>query len=496
MINLEDVFKKSGLPTYTFVQPLEYNNLLVSLRTKGRGLVVEGPSGIGKTTCIIKILEDTGLNKRACVLSGRNKGDIEIIRILPETTSIGLVIIDDFHRLDDATKSDIANLIKHFADKENPNEKIVIIGINKAGDSLLHFAHDLTGRIDTIRFEANPEEKLIELIRKGEERLNIQINIADDIVKEAQGSFHLTQMLCHETCIYSGILNEQKEKKSVETSIEVVKQKTFDDLATTFLAKARKFATGPRLRREGRAPYFYLLYWLATNDDWSLQIDDMLTKYSDHKDSIGQIVDKDYLSNFLDSNPDLSDVIHFDSRTKVLGIEDPKFVYFIHNIIWSKFSRQVGYPQLSFPSLYDFALSFAGSDRILAEGLYDKLTAKELHVFYDKNEQHRILATNIEDYLGPIYKSESQFVIAILGPDYPKKIWTKFESEQFKDRFGQHAVIPVWLSTAPAGIFDETSRIGGLSIDINADIDSQLGLIADILSKRIEEERYKNSPPK
>jgi hypothetical protein len=47
---LEDVFKINGVPTYTFVEPKEYNHLLMSLRAAGRRVVVEGPSGIGKTT--------------------------------------------------------------------------------------------------------------------------------------------------------------------------------------------------------------------------------------------------------------------------------------------------------------------------------------------------------------------------------------------------------------------------------------------------------------
>ena len=35
---LEDVFKRSGLPTYTFVEPAEYNHLKIALRTPGRGV--------------------------------------------------------------------------------------------------------------------------------------------------------------------------------------------------------------------------------------------------------------------------------------------------------------------------------------------------------------------------------------------------------------------------------------------------------------------------
>jgi hypothetical protein len=45
MKNLEEVFKRSGVPTYTFVQPQEYNSLLVSIRTRGRGTIVEGAFG-------------------------------------------------------------------------------------------------------------------------------------------------------------------------------------------------------------------------------------------------------------------------------------------------------------------------------------------------------------------------------------------------------------------------------------------------------------------
>ena len=49
---LEEVFKNSGVPTYTFVEPKRYPHILLSLRTPGRCLVTEGPSGIGKTTAI------------------------------------------------------------------------------------------------------------------------------------------------------------------------------------------------------------------------------------------------------------------------------------------------------------------------------------------------------------------------------------------------------------------------------------------------------------
>ena len=37
-----------------------------------------------------------------------------------------------------------------------------------------------------------------------------------------------------------------------------------------------------------------------------------------------------------------------------------------------------------------------------------------------ENEQRRILAQDVEEYFRPIYQSEAQFVVVLLGRDYPK----------------------------------------------------------------------------
>ena len=59
---LEEVFKTNGVPTHTFVEPVEYRDLLLNLRTPGRGLVIEGPSGIGKTTAVETALKQLGIS--------------------------------------------------------------------------------------------------------------------------------------------------------------------------------------------------------------------------------------------------------------------------------------------------------------------------------------------------------------------------------------------------------------------------------------------------
>lgn len=491
MRRLEEVFKRSGLPTYTFVEPAEYKALLVSIRTPGRGTIVEGPSGIGKTTSVLRIVDAIRSQAPVTKLSGRNPDDYDLIAALPEMKDIGLVLIDDFHRLPDETKFLLADYIKLLADREDQGSKIVIVGINKAGQSLINYASDLTGRIDTISFEANPEEKVQELVELGEQALNIRINIKSDIVQESQGSFHLAQMLCHECCIEAGILEETEKTRETASSMEVIRERVLSDLSKTFFNKARLFATGPRLRKEGRAPYFYLLRWLASGKEWTLNVSDAIKKNPEHRGSVGQIVDKGYLADHIAKNPDLQDVIHFEVSTTELSIEDPKFFYYVKNLLWSKFCEQVGYRSVEFDSRYDYAISFAGADRDVAEGLSKFLAERELSVFYDVNEQHRILAANVEDYLAPIYRSEASFIVVLLGPEYPKRVWTKFESEQFKERFGQNAVVPIWFTDAPPGMFDETTKYGGVTLDRAKPLHEEVERIGTLLCKKIEE--YKES---
>jgi hypothetical protein len=486
---LEEVFKTSGIPTYTFVRPQEYERMIVGLRTPGRGLVIEGPSGIGKTTGVLTALREMNLSDRTLTLSARKRDDRALIEEIPMMTGVGTVLIDDFHRLDATTKQLIADHMKALADEERTDSKLVLVGINKAGDSLIKFASDLNNRVDTISLETNSEERISELIGLGEAALNMSLNTRAEIIRDSHGSFHIAQMLCRETCIIASLLEAAESRVELAVSLEVVRERVLTELGRVLFEPARHFASGPKLRREGRAPYLHMLRWLAESDEWSIQLDQALAQRPEHRGSVGQVVDKHFIDNFMAGAPELDDFFHYAPETRTLSIEDPKLIYYLKNLIWNKFARQVGYLSTTFDARYDFALSFAGADRDIAQQLNDLLTEGEVNVFYDRNEQHRILAANVEDYLAPIYRSEAEFVIAILGLEYPKRIWTKFESEQFRNRFGDGSVIPVWFSDVPQGRFDETTRVGGFTIDRAIPIEPQLEELRRLLLLRLSEAR-------
>lgn len=493
MAYLEEVFRLSGVPTVTFVQPERYQEILVSVRTPGRCLVLEGPSGIGKTTTITKILADLGMSRKATLLSARRPSDVELIDTLPDFGKIGTVIVDDFHRLGDGTKVKLSDFMKILADSGDEESKLILIGINKAGHQLVKFAHDLGLRIDIFRLEVNPFERLEKVIELGEAALNVHFQNKREISELAQGSFQLVQLLCHKICLLDGVTESRVDRTDIHTSINVALEAVMIDLSRQFKDAAITFARGSRLRKEGRAPYLHILRWLSEADEWSLDLSEAMAAHPKLKGSISQVIDKGWLQALL-NDPEKTEILqpyfHFEPSTCVLSVEDPKLIFFLKNTIWRVFTKQVGYRGDHFATRYDFALSFSGADRELALKICEDLTEREIAVFYDENEQHRIISQNVEDYLAPIYRSEAAYIIVLQSPSYPTRIWTKFESDNFRERFGRNEVIPIRFANVVPGFFTEDAKYGGIAFDPTLDFELQVKKIVGILCSRLAEDRF------
>ena len=486
---LEQVFKVSGAPTHTFVEPQRYPELLSNLRTPGRGLVIEGPSGIGKTTAIRKALASVGLGNKTTELSARRQADREYIEVLPEASGAGIVLVDDFHKLPPQTKSALADYLKILADAESLTDKVIVLGINQAGKTLIDFAPDLVNRIDVIRFETEPHEKVETLLRKGEYALNIRLNVLSDIAAAANGSFYVAQMLAREVCLAANVTTKQECTIITDTSFEAIRASVWDRLALVFSDRTKRFCEGSRLRKVGRAPYLHILWWLATCDSWTLDLRDAIRKFPSLRGSVSQVLDKGFLRNLVEENSQIRDVLHYDDVSQQLSIEDPQYVFFLRGVPWRQFARDIGFVSVEFERRYDFALSFAGADRDVAETLFEQLSASEVEVFYDKNEEHRILATDIEEYLRPIYQSEAQYVVAIMGPEYPGRIWTRFESEAFKQRLKDGAVVPVSFVDSKPTTFDPTQNLGCVVLDRSIGLEDQVRQLSTTLLKKLEESK-------
>jgi hypothetical protein len=487
---VEEVFKVSGVPTYTFVQPPRYAHMKVAIRTPGRCVVIEGPSGIGKTSSVMQILDELKLADEVTFLTSRDPKHVEYIEALPDLGDIGVVIVDDFHRLNDAVKGRITDFMKVLADRGDEKSKLILIGINKAGDRLVQYGSDVGLRIDVFKLEQNPPDLVERLIEQGEQALNIKIEDKAKICEICHGSFQIAQLLCNSICIEASVTETAASLCTVKNTVDDVLDDVLTSLRRIFHNACIEFAQGSKLRREGRAPYLHILKWLVDSEDWSVDLRRATKDNPAHRGSVGQVVSKGYLETLMrDKANILDEFFHYQPETSVFTVEDPKLVFYLRSINWKSFVREVGFPTSEFPGKYDIALSFAGADRDHAKSLFDLLAEREVSVFYDENEQHRIIAEKVEDYLRPIYRSEAAYVVPLLSPEYPKKIWTKFESEQFKNRFGQRGVIPIRYKTAQDGFFSDASDYGSLSFDPAGDVASQLGSIAETICARLQEDR-------
>lgn len=484
---VEEVFKVSGVPTHTFVRPSAFDRLKVALRTPGRGVIIEGPSGIGKSTAVTKVLEELDLGSKVELLRARDPVDAEYIAMLPTFNSIGTVVIDDFHRLEESTKAAIADLLKVTADTEDSRRKLVIVGINEAGRSLIESAPDLANRVEVIRFEIEPNAKIAELVRADEDALNVDIEARQHIIDNARGSFYIAQLLCWDACVDAGVLERSEDRTTITTSYASVQRRVVARQKERFGDAVKAFARGTKFRPSGRAPYLHILRWLAESDSWSVDIIEEMRKHPTEKASVQVVHDRGYLASLCEQ-PAIAKLLHFDSDTDVLSVEDPMLVYYLRSIAWSDFIREVGFTKVDYDQNYDVALSFAGEDRAFAEHLRDALEDLGHAVFYDMAEQHRILGEDVEAYLAPIYESGSRFVVVVLGEMYGRKRWTLFESEKYVDRIEQGQVLPIWSSKVPPTPTDEMRKRGGLVYDPDGDLRTQAIKHAEVISKKLAEQ--------
>jgi len=120
------------------------------------------------------------------------------------------------------------------------------------------------------------------------------------------------------------------------------------------------------------------------------------------------------------------------------------------------------------PFRFDFALSFAGSNRGLARKIRGLLKAEGFTVFYDEDYEHEMIGVDASLYLREVYTRQSRFCIVLISREYDRRQWTQLERESIQSRelIGERGILipvkvedysPEWLP--PTRIyFDLTNR--------------------------------------
>jgi hypothetical protein len=342
---IEDIFRVGGTPEVTYVEPSQHRDITRFLRVLGKGLLVQGPSGVGKTTAVRKVLTGTEhqwLNARS------SKGRAAISRIAEGEAIAGHLVIDELHRLDESQTRGVADLVKSLLDEDPPTAKVTLLGVPDARQSLFIGGSNLTGRVDIVTLGRQPDAKVDELIRKGEKAANVRFSTRDDLVAAARGSFMVAQQLCLAACMEAGIEHVPPTPANVATSAHGAIVRVLLAIRAGVDALLIKLAASdPRGSAAPRGVCFALLWLLSKSQECSVALSDVAVQVPELEGAI-QALGPGELAN-REASVALRDRLYF--GTDVVSVEDPQLCFYLRHLHhidgWNDLATRAGLYHIS-----------------------------------------------------------------------------------------------------------------------------------------------------
>jgi TIR domain len=346
--HLNDVFVKSGFPSVTYVEREDFGLLKLALTQPGRGVVIEGPSGVGKTTALKKAIaeiksdssEQSGAAKigTLVILSARNPEHCARLETLWDWHN-GTVIIDDFHRLGSSLCEKIADYLKFLADTEPRSKKLVIIGIPQTGQMLVDISFDVATRIDVFKLGQVKDRLVRNMIEKGERALNIRFDRKVDIVLAASGSLNIAQFLCFNICQREHVIRTQDLLSLISCNIDDAISSVMGDLSRRFGACIERFAAMGGRRDK---TCLELLEELAHNKDGFVALPTLKGIRPELAHGIERFIRGKWMSKLYSENSDYKNFLFFNQTAQALVVDDPQLTFYLKKINYPMLAKKAG----------------------------------------------------------------------------------------------------------------------------------------------------------
>lgn len=470
--SLAEVFKTVGLPHYTYVKPSYYGEIRADIEQPGKHLLIEGPSGIGKTCVVYKVFEELSWQDSSnyeYVSCRDNDADPKIEAFFDAGSSgtpprTPVIVIDDFHLLTTARRAELGSKLKRLSDRafeQAAPPKAILIGIPTAGTSLLSDAYDLGPRMGSYRFTRAKDTEIDRVISEGESALNILFEDREILLGESSGNFWLAQYVCNKVCATQEVFEKQTETKILTFDLLGIRQRLMTELSQRFMTTAQTFAKGKKWRPGGNKPYLEVLIALS-------KIPESVVTY----DKILNIVPERRKPGIKAIRPRISEAIRDESKGIDLrkqlafdpdsgfSIEDPLFRYFLSNLNITDLYKALGIEEAGVEEsrlyAYDIGFSFAGETRRIVEAINSTLKSEDVVTFYDFDQQAFLLALDLEESLERIYSQSCRYYLVFLDKYYKEKVWTKYERDILTRSGRKEHIIPV--------VLDEIGEHGAVGI--------------------------------
>lgn len=130
-----------------------------------------------------------------------------------------VLFVDDFHTVPTDMKRTVASQIKAAAER---HVKVCLAEVSHMADQPIESLPDLFGRVERIEFEYWSNNDLVEIARRGFERLNVTVNDSAlfALADEAAGSPQLMQRLCLDLCQELGVLEQREVPERFQVRLE------------------------------------------------------------------------------------------------------------------------------------------------------------------------------------------------------------------------------------------------------------------------------------
>ncbi|WP_256788596.1 TIR domain-containing protein [Frankia sp. AvcI1] len=335
-----EVFQPTGIPEITFVQPKRFVAFGMALRQPGLSIVLEGPSGVGKTTFLRHAIEqDAARLKEPRIFSARVEKDrAEIDAMIGGAGHTGIVAIDDYHRLSANEQGRVVDYLKHLADSGDRTRKLVVVGIPDTARSLVKVSFDVANRIRAFRPGRATDDQINELIDKGERALNISFDDRSAIVRAAAGSLITAQALCWHLLGLARIEETVPEHITIRTDVREARIQVAEELELKYQDAVESFVALDGL---AETVCIDLLLGLARSPDGILGLDE----HAGTQISAARKVDKVFAKRVgaaMSQNETITRILYHDAVRRRLIADDPQFMFYIRQLDRKQLLRDAG----------------------------------------------------------------------------------------------------------------------------------------------------------
>jgi hypothetical protein len=340
-LSIDDVFTRNGVPDETYVEPEQADEIRRLLARWGRALVLEGPTQIGKTTALTKLLPADVPCKR---LDMYDDEDREVLPgFLKKGAIKGHLVVENAHHLDDATLSRVARLLRVLSDTKPAESKVTLLGISNVRARLEQLQPDLAGRFDPLGMNHQPKPRLRQLVQQGERAANLRFDHAEEIVAASRGSFRLAQELCYQCARVAGIdrVNPGPPRPVAtlpdDVRVREVARLTLDGV---FEDPVARFA-GADHDVNPPGACLALLWLLSLRSDGRLLISAAGDQYS-MLGAAFRWVQGGHLATWLRAPENASVATLLAITAGELRAPDPRFLYYLSVLDWKQLGRRAG----------------------------------------------------------------------------------------------------------------------------------------------------------